>query len=90
MTAAQLKQFTIGLDSPGIWAAATKSDSTDDPAGAFVAVFNGDTSAGDVKVTQLDGTTFTIKNLPAGQIFPILGVRVWSTGTGLTNIGIRV
>ncbi len=48
-------------------------------------------TAGDVKVTTwgtdgTDGSTVVIKNMQLGESLPIWVKRVWSTGTGATNI----
>ena len=41
---------------------------------------------GDVAVTYLDGTTDTLKAVPAGTVLPVRVSQVLSTGTSATNI----
>ena len=41
---------------------------------------------GDVKVTMVSGDVVTFSSAQTGSILPIQVTRVWSTGTGATNI----
>lgn len=63
-------------------AAVTPSDSADlNPPCVALAI----TTAGNVKVTAVDGGTETFA-VTAGQILPVAVSRVWSTGTTATGI----
>lgn len=86
--AASLAQLKGLLDAPGLssvalgGSAVAVSDTVADENGPFRALFIG--VAGDVKVTCIDGTTPTFKNVPVG-ILPVACSMVWSTGTGVTT-----
>ncbi len=73
--------YQSGLDSPAVHAVLiTTSDSTDQT-NAYRAIYNGSTSASDVKVTTVGGETLVISSVPSGAILPVRVTRVWSTST---------
>lgn len=49
-----------------------------------VGVFVG--TGGDVKVTISGGSDVTFKNVPSGTFLPVLVTKIWSTGTGASDI----
>lgn len=43
-------------------------------------------SGGDIKVTTLDKQDVALVSVPAGTIFPLRIIRLWSTGTTATDV----
>jgi hypothetical protein len=68
--------------------AVTASDTTDDPAGPFAALWIGAAGSGALKVTMINGDVVTLAGVTASGNRPLtLAVkRVWSTGTNVTSI----
>ena len=66
----------------GFDAYAQKSDTTD-LTYSTRAIYVG--STGDVKVTTIEGDTFTFKNVPAGIVLAVRIKQLWSTGTTVTD-----
>lgn len=64
-------------------AAITVSDTAQDPAGPFSALWVG--AAGNVKLTTRNGNTVTLIGVPAGTLLPISCQGVWSTGTTVST-----
>lgn len=66
----------------------TKSDSTDDPAGPFAALWIGGSGSGNLKVTMVNGDVVTLTGVVASGNVPLrIAVnRVWTTGTDVTSI----
>lgn len=62
----------------------TPSNSVDLPDGPARAIFVG--AAGDLSIVTGGGSTVTLVGLSAGQLVPLMAVRVRSTGTTATNI----
>jgi len=60
--------------------AVTADDNTNDPNGPFKCLYVG--TAGNVKITDIDGNTGDFPNVPAGTVLPWKVARVWTTGTG--------
>ena len=69
-------------DRPGV---VTESDSANDPAGPFAGLLV--SVAGTLKVTPLNGAAIAF-TVVAGQYVRFPVVRVWSTGTSATVIGL--
>lgn len=69
-------------------AAVTASDTVNDPAGPFAALWIGGAGSGNLKVTMVNGDVVTLAGVTASGIHPLrLAVlRVWSTGTDVTGI----
>jgi hypothetical protein len=65
-------------------AAVTASDTTNDPAGPFAAIYSG--TGGDIKVTPLSGPAYVLPGTPAGVIIPVAVRFVWLTGTAATGV----
>jgi len=72
-----------GLESPGTSAAdVVPNDATDLPV-CSRALYVG--AAGDIRLTTVNNSTVTLRNLPAG-ILPMRVRRVFATGTTATDI----
>jgi hypothetical protein len=69
-------------------AAVTQSDTVNDPAGPFAALWIGTAGSGALKVTMVNGDVVTLAGVAASGSSPLrLAVlRVWSTGTGVSNV----
>jgi len=75
-----------GQQAPASYAAAiTPTDTADDNLPTFTrSIYIG--GAGDLAVEFNDGTTFTFKNLLAGQVYPFRVAQVLATGTTATEL----
>lgn len=63
-------------------AAITTSNTTADPAGPFRALWVA--APGDIKITGLDDSVFTIPNFPGGML-SVGAKMIWTTGTTVTS-----
>lgn len=64
--------------------AVTPSDTVNLPNGPARAVYVG--GAGNLRIITGGGTDVTFSNLLAGQLLPVMAVRVFATNTTATNI----
>jgi hypothetical protein len=79
-----LSNGTNLINAPALnGAVVTPSDSADLPNVAR-GVYCG--TAGDLKVTTINGDVITFTSLVGGVIHPICAARIWSTGTTAANI----
>lgn len=70
------------------YSAITPSDTTDDAAGPFKAIYVGAT--GNIAVVRLDNTAVTFVGAITGSIIPVIGRRVNSTNTTASSlVGLR-
>lgn len=74
---------TAGWAGPAEGGVSVSPHDTNDLVKACKALYVG--VAGDIKVDHVDGSTITYKNVPVG-VFPIMCSRVYSTGTGASQI----
>jgi hypothetical protein len=63
---------------------AEKNDAADLTTSFTRAIYTG--SGGNIKVTMIDDTVVTLVSVPAGAFLPIQIRRLWSTGTGATDV----
>lgn len=75
------KQFYGSFSFGGSNGDITLSDSADNK---WIGLYIG--TGGDVKVTKANGQVQTFKNVPSGKELAIAVTKVWSNGTGASNI----
>jgi len=68
------------------FATLTPSDTVDDPAGCMMGLLV--TAAGTLKVRTRSGKDFSLPAVVVGQEIHVPVIRVWSTGTSATVLGL--
>jgi len=84
MTVAEARQIPESTSGPPRKWVAVTFDTAPSVGGqdhVFRGIFNGATSAKDIAVTNLDGSTVTIPSVPAGHIIPGFFLKVNTTNT---------
>ena len=80
-----MPRYTLPSDPALSAALVTPSDSADLPNySRFLYIGTGGTNK-DLRVTTLNGHDVVFKNVAAG-VFPVQAVKVWDTGTSVSNI----
>lgn len=80
-----MPRYVLPSDPALSAASVTPSDTADLPNYSRFLYIGTGGSTKDLKVTTLNGSVVTFKNVAAG-VFPMQAVRVWDTGTTVSNI----